>query len=482
MKYYKLLIFNSIVFLFVACGEKAKNYDFIPAGLKLDLPILVRVNAAEELAVPSADDYDTNTFGLVTHSTVNRWVQDWPNRKPPGIYGKLFLFQVQTGATPSGTYVFPKTGSGVKVHLLADASSFFGQTRNNGVLDTETMVPSGSRIDTFLKQYGIDLQTDLVIFAADTPTAGNLQQSLRGWYALRYWGAPAKSLAILNGAVSYHAAVGNFFASAIPSAIDPSGGKGVQSLLTDNTILQATLADVIHIVKGGSTNFEEVTPIPGGGVFLLDARSVAEYSGNASSTAGAEGKICATPPCVTPIEGHIKGAVNLPYADLLTDTTTSFQFKTKAQIGTIFANAGYSTGQTVITYCRTNVRSTITGFAAISILGVPTRYYDGSWIEWGSLASDTRAVADDQKWSNLPAVSPWRTSQVALTENLTFNPDANVAKSNFSTSQSFSKHSNASIREDKNYLRTPAGSAGSSSGGGSSGGGGGGGGGNACGG
>lgn len=479
------LLYSILVIFFVlsGCKDKSSNYDFIPAAFKIHLPIILKVNTAEELASPSAEDYNQNDFGLVTYTTINRWTQDWPNRKPAGVYGKLFIFQVQTSGVPSGQYIFPKAGSGVNVYLLSDADTIFGQTRNNGVIDTETMVPQGSQIDSFLKKYGIDLQTDLVVFAADTPTSSNLQQSLRGWYALRYWGAPAKSLAILNGAVSYHAAQGNFFTTVSVSAINPSGGKGVQTLLTDNTILQATLADLLHIVRGGNTNFLKVTPIPSKGVFIVDARSAAEYGGTASSTAGPSGKTCATPPCVTPIEGHIKGAANIPFANLLVDTTVSFQFKTKSQIKSVFEAAGYQSGQTVITYCRTNVRSTITGFAAISIIGVPTRYYDGSWIEWGSLATDNRNISDDQKWSNLAAVSPWRTNASAVTDNLTLNPDANVAKYSFTTAQSFSRGSSQLIDEDKTYLITTSGSgSGSGGGGGGSSGSGGGGGGNACGG
>ncbi|WP_167482450.1 sulfurtransferase [Leptospira yasudae] len=481
MKHLKNIYYTFLIItLLWGCGGKNSNYDFIPAAFKLHVPIFLKVNTAEELASPSAEDYNQNDFGLITYSTINRWIQDWPNRKPAGVYGKLHIFQVQTGGTGSGQYIFPKAGSGVNVYLLLDADVSFGQTRNNGVIDTETMVPQGSVIDSFVKKYGIDLQTDLVVFAADTPTVSNLQQALRGWYALRYWGAPAKSLAILNGAVSYHASQGNFFTTLFLSPV-AGGGKSVQTLLTDNTILQATIADVLHIVKSGNTTFQKVTPIPSKGVFLLDARSAAEYNGVASSTAGPAGKTCATAPCVTPIEGHIKGAVSIPFANLLVDTAVSVQFRTKAEIRTIFSNAGYQSGQTVITYCRTNVRSTVTGFASISILGVPTRYYDGSWIEWGSLATDSRAISDDQKWSNLAAVSPWRTNTAAVTDSLTANPDANVAKYNFTTAQSFARNANNLIDEDKTYLITVGGGGGGSSGGGS-GGGGGGGGGNACGG
>ncbi|TGM57799.1 sulfurtransferase [Leptospira adleri] len=481
MKHLNNILFFLFIFVFVwSCGNKSNNYDFIPAALKIRLPLIIKVNSAEEIANASADDYNQNNFGLITYSKLNFWVQDWPNRKPLGIYGKLFIFQIQTG-TPSGQYVFPKTGSGVYVHLMTDADSTFGQTRNNGVVDTETMVPQGSQVDGFLKKYGIDLQNDLVIFSADTPTTSNLQQALRGWYALRYWGASAKSLGILNGAVSYHASQGNLFTTLFLSPLNPTGGKGVQSLLTDNTILQATLGDLIHILKNGNSNFLKVTPVPKGGVFFLDARSAAEYAGTASSTPGPSGKTCATPPCVTGIEGHIKGAASLPFANILEDTNITVQFKSKAQIQSLYSAAGFVSGQTIITYCRTNVRSTVTGFASVAILGIPTRYYDGSWIEWGSLATDDRAISDDLKWSNLPAVSPWKTNLSVLTDNLTVNPDANITKSSFTTAQSFSRASNQLIDEDKFYLSNTSGSSGGGSAGGSSGGGGGGGG-NACGG
>ncbi|WP_167884116.1 sulfurtransferase [Leptospira idonii] len=480
-----LTLLLSIAALGTSSCKKTKEYDFIMEALKFKLPILLKVNTAEELASESADNYADNRYGLITASTLERWVNNWDTEKPEGISRKLVILQIQTGGTASGRYVPQNTQKGVYTFLVTDATTSFAQTRNNGLIDTETMVAKGASIDALLYKYGIDLSKDLVVFAQDSYTTGdysNLWFTLRGWFAFRYWGADKKHLAVLNGAVSNLALQGQLFTTLRGSTEYPEGGSSLRNLFTDNTILHATIGDVLHIVRNGNTGFTGVTPIPAGGVFILDARRTDEYGGVQDTTAGASGRSCTTTPCVSPIEGNIKGSVNLPFANLLDAATGSFL--TKAELANTFSGIGYTKGKTVVTYCRTNVRSMVTGFAAISILGYPTRYYDGSWIEWSAFASYNDST-NTGNWSNLAASSPWRTNSSAVTNNLTANTDAKISKFSFTITQQYSTSSNQIITEDKAYLISTGGSSASGGGGsssGSSGGGGGGGGANACGG
>ena len=74
--------------------------------------------------------------------------------------------------------------------------------------------------------------------------------------------------------------------------------------------------------------------------------------------------------------------------------------------------SGYTPGQLTIQYCRTNMRSTVTGIVANVILGYPTRFYDTSFIEWSHLSYGptplTRILAAD---------STFRTDLATLTEH-----------------------------------------------------------------
>ncbi len=475
--------------------KKVPEYAFVPAALKLLIPISPKVNSATDLASESAENYSENKYGLITGATLEKYRSDWANSKPAGVTGSLIIFQIQTNSSVvSNSYVVPN-GKDVFTYVLNNPSSFFGQSRSNGIIETELVVPEGKTIDSFFGTFGLDLRQDLVVFSADTATDDNLLQALRGWFALRYWGVDKNHIAVLNGAVKYHATAGSLTTFTVTSGPQFSRAASAKNIFTDNTILHATVGDIIHILKNGVTSFEKVTPIPAGGVFFWDSRTAGEYNGTASSTVTSTSLSCVnklTTPitstiCYTNHEGHISGAKNLPSSSLINSNTS--EFKTKAEIKTLLTSAGYTQGKTVITYGQTNVKAAAAFFASNSIVGYPTRNYEGSWVEWGALGNrkPSTEVADLNPVTNtaypapnaLDSGSPWRTDYAFLTESLQLNPAFSVPNYNLTTTKQFSTSSSALIEADKKYL-LPGGS--SSSGGASAGGSASGGGGNACGG
>ncbi|EMK00979.1 MULTISPECIES: sulfurtransferase [unclassified Leptospira] len=451
--------------------------EYITPYQKLALVQPVQVFGTSQLLSVSDDDYNNNSYGLITASTLEFWRSNWAANHPSVISGRLIIFQISSGSL-SGSYIRPEAG--VRVYGISSSSTdytFFGQTRFNGLMDTETIVPEGKNIDAFLKRFGVNPATDLIVLAQDVPSDGNLMLTLRSWYTMYYWGVEKNHLAVLNGAISAKIAASELTGGSSYTVPTTSGAGNLGGLYRDHTILQATLADVFNAVQGFTNpTFESSTPAPEGGSFILDARTAAEYDGS-GTTIGASTYTCAdTPSCYTPFEGHIKGAKNIPFANFI---NANKEFLPKSDLQNLLSTNGYTNGQTIIAYCRTNIRSSITGFATLAILGYPTRFYDGSWVEWGSLAYDPSAA-----WSNLSAVSPWRTDRSAVTESITYN----VGKSGIDTSnisnlgnyftpdRNFAKGTNDIIDQDKKYL---SGSASSGGGGGGSGGGGGG---NPCGG
>lgn len=79
--------------------------------------------------------------------------------------------------------------------------------------------------------------------------------------------------------------------------------------------------------------------------------------------------------------GHIAGALNLPYQDLVAADGT---LRPTAELSARFAEAGIATRQPVAAYCGSGV-SACAVLLALEVLGRRGELlYDGSWTEWGA--------------------------------------------------------------------------------------------------
>jgi thiosulfate/3-mercaptopyruvate sulfurtransferase len=107
---------------------------------------------------------------------------------------------------------------------------------------------------------------------------------------------------------------------------------------------------------------------------LIDVRTPEEY----------RGEILAPPGWNESVQrgGHIPGAVNVPWSQVVDDAG---QFKSEADLRRIYADAGIEDDTEVITYCRIGERSALTWFVLHELLGYDdVRNYYGSWVEWGN--------------------------------------------------------------------------------------------------
>ncbi|TGL50213.1 rhodanese [Leptospira meyeri] len=432
-----------------ACGGANKNNDtesLLLAALALSSGI--KVNSAAELAKESNDDYNLNEYGLITPSTLGKWVNNWAGTKPAGINGKLVILQNGASATVGKEYI-AGNGNDVVVYsfTFADGASAldggdgFSQKRNSGLSDTVSIIANGTKVDSILNRYGIDPINDLVVFVSSANANSHVQGTLRGFYTFRYWGFDAKNLAFLNGTLPRLAVSdGNFvpFSSTTNTPPGYTNRYSVRSLRVDNTILMLPLEDVIKAVK--DPNNVTVAGLTSS-VFISDARSSSgtsnEYNGVIKSTASeVAGKYVG-------FEGRIKGAKEVKWTDLL---DTEFRFLPKATLKAYYAGKGYQAGQTAIQLCRTNNRSQVTGFSYVAILGYPSTYYDGSWIEWGSLTGGGPAP-------KLPTDSPFRTDVPELSEVITYNVAGDVDPSLPTNLNTFATTSRKIVEEDKAYKR-----------------------------
>ena len=146
----------------------------------------------------------------------------------------------------------------------------------------------------------------------------------------------------------------------------PKGNYQLDEKIEPNDEIRAFLGQVKNALVS-RRNFQ---------LSLVDVRSEAEYRGEIT-----------TPP-EYPTEGaqrggHIPGAKNVPWAQVIKDDGT---FKTVEEIRKLYEEQGITKDKDIITYCRIGERSSHTWFVLKYLLGYPNvKNYDGSWTEWGNL-------------------------------------------------------------------------------------------------
>lgn len=413
----------------------------------------IKVLKPSEIASRSHDDYANNNHGVITAEKAVSWITNWRENKPEGISGKLFIMQVgdiDGAALNVHNYVKHNDVDTFTFDRTAGCTTT-GNFRNDGVSNVPKPVFSGQEMDGAFMAYNIDPNNDMLLLVLAEPNGDLAAGSLRMWYTMTYWGMSPKNIAVLNGQAgnvlnpeintnlqSYGINTLDDIFVANESVPPMNGEHSIAEVKRDGTILQATTGDMMKLVEDGLDNAS-----------IIDARSSAEYFG--TKKAKTEFKTCGTDhlqQCYTAFDGHIRGAQNLLYTDILNIADKSYTFKDIFEIESLFAGAGYREGQTAYIYCRTGTKASLLTFASAAILGNPTRMYDGSWIQWGKMAN----ALDTNGNELLPSDTRWRVDVSEYTESLTYNPDSTKVSPHAEGSLHLdAKNTNAIINEDKAY-------------------------------
>jgi len=114
---------------------------------------------------------------------------------------------------------------------------------------------------------------------------------------------------------------------------------------------------------------EVFAAVRSGDPWLLDVRRETEFTGEEKRAARG---------------GHIPGAVHLLWKEALKDDWT---LKDPDELEDMYANAGFGSETSTVTYCQAGVRAAFTNLVLTALGHDDVRTYDGSWEEWGNDAS-----------------------------------------------------------------------------------------------
>jgi thiosulfate/3-mercaptopyruvate sulfurtransferase len=223
--------------------------------------------------------------------------------------------------------------------------------------DIDGLIKTPQDIAQILGKMGVSNTSTIVVY-----DEGSQKYSSRVYWVLKYIGA--QDVKIL------HKDMMAFKKARVPLTALPAKPKPATFTVSLN---KAIYAD-INEVKAGKAK-------------LIDVRSPEEYNGTADNS-----------------EGHLPGAINIPYKELLTENGA---FKSKAEMEKIVSKYGITAGTPVIAYCRTSVRAGVLYAAFVNVLGYKNvKVYDGAYAEWVIKGNpvDTKTGVSTQKTAK-PAMS-----------------------------------------------------------------------------
>lgn len=232
---------------------------------------------------------------------------------------------------------------GARLLTLADISVTEGG--ETGL--TLQMLPA-DQLHQKLASFGISDTSRIVIY----PGSNAVQSSTRAMLTLDYAGLGART-SMLDGGLTGWVSAGRPTTDVAPPAATPGSLKplSIQPIVVDSAFVRE------HLKKQGFV--------------IVDARAKTLYDG--IQTGGSAERPHKT--------GHIEGAVNVPFSEI---TNGASQFKTVAELKTLFESAGVKPGDTVVAYCHIGQQATATIFGA-RLLGHSVLLYDGSFEEWSRL-------------------------------------------------------------------------------------------------
>jgi len=196
-----------------------------------------------------------------------------------------------------------------------------------------------------LAEAGVSDESTIVVYGSSPMVAA------RVWMTVDVAGAGTREPLFMDGGLQLWQEEGRALSSEVPS---PS--RGTLRLRPDENRL--VTAEWILVRLGHD------------GLSLVDARPYDEYWGEDGGLGGR----------VNP--GHIPSARQLFWEELV-ESRDRPVFLPAREMEALFIEAGADPGDMVVTYCQVGLRASVTYMIA-RMMGYETRFFEGSWRDWGS--------------------------------------------------------------------------------------------------
>ena len=208
--------------------------------------------------------------------------------------------------------------------------------------DLPHMAPPIEKFMSRLRAMGVGDGHQVVVY-----DGAGLMSAARVWWLFRLMGQ--ENVAVLDGGLPKWQAEGRETEDMPPVPRDRHMTVRFQNQLVRD------VTQVAHASKLGDPQ-------------IVDARATARFRGDAPE------------PRAGLRAGHIPGARNVPFTELLNDDKT---MKTPDQTRAIFEAAGVDLSKPVITSCGSGITAAVLALALERMGHRKWSVYDGSWAEWG---------------------------------------------------------------------------------------------------
>ncbi|MFN3816033.1 3-mercaptopyruvate sulfurtransferase [Brevundimonas sp.] len=205
------------------------------------------------------------------------------------------------------------------------------------------MLPSPQAFAAAAGAMGVDQDDHIVVY-----DERGLFSAARVWWTFRTMGA--RRVRVLDGGLPKWIAEGRPVETGPATSLPPAT---FQADLNPDSV-----ADLIQVRRA----LEDPAAL------VIDARPAARFLGVAAE------------PRAGLRSGHMPGAINAPFGDVLNPDGT---LRTREDLAGIFDGAGLRPDQSVITTCGSGVTAAILSLA-LAVLDRDSAVYDGSWAEWGA--------------------------------------------------------------------------------------------------
>jgi thiosulfate/3-mercaptopyruvate sulfurtransferase len=231
-----------------------------------------------------------------------------------------------------------------------------GTVPETGDVEREWLIPTPEQTAAILARWRVG-DGDRIVFYDDI---GLNRQAIRAYWLLRLYRYPRERLHILDGGIQAWRRAGLVTTTEVPASDADDGQRKPVALGTRDDSIIATYDQVLAWSRESSEGPDAPTRI-------LDVRTAGEWVGtDLRANRG----------------GHIPGARNRLFSDLLTDEGT---FRPVDEMLSIIRSSGVDPAEVRATYCQGGVRAALAWFVLHELAGFEeVRSYAGSWEEWGN--------------------------------------------------------------------------------------------------